>query len=193
MQMKKVYCLIIFSVCCVFANAQLKRLRPNQSSVTNAQLYQIQKGSEISLGFNGIKSLSGNYFIGLGLDLKYAYNFTESLAATASTGYSSVAGVHYFPIKLGARFMMHQIFYIEPQLGEGVAKHNNVAEYNNSNSFFLYAAQMGVIPTKNLDVSLRYEGLTPIGGNGNNDFFNGYNSLYTLSLRVACRLPFDNK
>ena len=186
--MKQFWLLCLFIIC---------------GTIADAQMYRIQKGSEISVGISGMQPLGSfhtNYNLGFGFDLKYAYNFNETLAATVSAGYNyfgsnSIGGIgfHYFPLKLGARYT-RQIFYIEPQLGVATTKTGGV--YDAVKTCFLYAVQIGIIPIKNLDVSLRYEGCKPdiVSYSYNND---GYysNSFYinTFSLRVACRLPFNNK
>ncbi|UAY55040.1 outer membrane beta-barrel protein [Arachidicoccus terrestris] len=154
--------------------------------VSNAQ-YERPIGSEFSVGITGalpVGDFSDVSSFGLGGDLKYAYNFNESIAATVSAGYNNFfvkdelknAGfdknVGIVPLKAGVRFSMGGL-YAEPQLGVAIGTNEG------SESAFTYAGQVGVMATQNLDLSLRYEGWSK------NDIKNGF-----VGLRVAYTMPF---
>ena len=167
----------------VFNKQQQSRLNATDSAKSHFG-NALQKNSEISVGASGIQPLGvfhNDYKTGFGFDLKYAYNFNERLALTVSVGYNSFSNrdgfshYKYVPAKAGVRYRYH-IFYIEPQLGSPLTC-----------SGILYAAQIGVIPIKNLDVSLRFEAGTTLSANTH------YINSGVFSLRVACRLPFNNR
>jgi len=154
--------------------------------VSNAQ-YERPIGSEFSVGITGalpVGDFSDVSSFGLGADLKYAYNFNESIAATVSAGYNNFfvkdelknlgadKNVGIVPLKAGVRFSMGGL-YAEPQLGVAIGTNEG------SESALTYAGQVGVMATQNLDLSLRYEGWSK------NDVKSGF-----VGLRVAYTMPF---
>ncbi len=141
-----------------------------------------QQGSELSIGLEGGLPLNGwsaggqkLYSFGIGGSLKYAYNFDESVAATLQAGYinfmaktvtvdgetGKYPAIGQIPIKAGIRFSMGQ-FYAEPQLGMSIF----TASGGGSSTAFTYAGNIGVLASKNFDVSLRYEGWSKDGNAG---------------------------
>ena len=153
---------------------------------TKAQQYERPIGSEFSVGVTGglpVGDLGDGYSFLLGGDLKYAYNFNESIAATVSAGYNNFflkkelkdlgfknSGI--IPVKAGVRFSMSAL-YAEPQLGVAIGTGDN------SESAFTYAGQVGFMASPNLDLSVRYEGWSK------NSISNGF-----VGLRVAYTMPF---
>ena len=109
---------------------------------------------------------------GIGATLKYAYNFGESSAITATAGYITYAGkeqdimgfkvkgvaMGQIPFKVGYRHSFSG-FYVEPQLGFSSFS----ASGGGSTSGFTYAANLGYKVSK-FDLSARYESVSVTGG-----------------------------
>ncbi|GAB3366644.1 hypothetical protein GCM10027566_38490 [Arachidicoccus ginsenosidivorans] len=148
--------------------------------------YERPIGSEFSVGITGalpVGDFSDYSSFGLGADLKYAYNFDETIAATVSAGYNNFfaksdlkdAGfkdVGFVPLKAGVRFSMGGL-YAEPQIGAAIGTNKG------GSTALTYAGQIGVMASSNLDLSVRYEGWSK------NDVKNGF-----VGLRVAYTMPF---
>ena len=153
--------------------------------VSKAQ-YERPIGSEFSVGVTGalpVGDFSDFSSFGLGIDAKYAYNFDEVIAATVSAGYNNffaksewkdMGGKDYgfVPLKAGVRFSMGG-FYAEPQIGAAIGTSKG------SETALDYAGQVGIMASPNLDLSLRYEGLSK------NSVTNSF-----IGLRVAYTMPF---
>ena len=154
--------------------------------VSNAQ-YERPLGSEFSVGITGalpVGDFSDVSSFGLGIDAKYAYNFDEVIAATVSAGYNNFfvkdewksqgadKTLGYIPVKAGVRFSMGGL-YAEPQVGVAFGTNDGAG------SAFTYAGQLGFMASRNLDLSLRYEGWSK------NDIKSGF-----VGLRVAYTMPF---
>lgn len=149
--------------------------------------YERPIGSEFSVGITGalpVGDFSDVSSFGLGADLKYAYNFDETIAATVSAGYNNFfvkselkdmgvdKNIGIVPLKAGVRFSMGGL-YAEPQIGAAIGT-NDGAE-----TALTYAGQIGVMASPNLDLSVRYEGWSK------NDVKNGF-----VGLRIAYTMPF---
>lgn len=143
--------------------------------------YERPIGSEFSVGVTGALPVGdfGDYSsFGLGIDAKYAYNFSEAIAATASAGYTNFFGKDdadnsgFIPLKAGIRFSMGAL-YAEPQIGAAIGTGEG------STTLLDYAGQIGFMASSNLDLSLRYEGLSK----------NSVTSSF-IGLRVAYTMPF---
>lgn len=160
---------------------------------SKAQTYERPVGSEFSVGINPalpVGDFSDVSSFGLGLDLKYAYNFNESIAATVSAGYNHFFvkddlkdipfvdnSIGFIPIKAGVRFSMAN-FYAEPQIGAAIGT-NDGAGTN-----LTYAGQIGVMASPNFDIGLRYEGISSDNAYGDNS------TLGFVALRLAYTMPF---
>lgn len=173
------------------------------STVTSAQSYERQIGSEFSIGIEGALPMNGWDFydenggnskisdFGIGATVKYAYNFNETIAATFQTGYIYFPGkdlgggkvnTSQIPIKAGVRFSMSS-FYIEPQFGLSSVNVKAVStldaiSYSGSTTAFTYAIGIGAMAGPNFDVGFRYEAMSKDGTMG------------FLALRLAYSLPF---
>lgn len=159
---------------------------------TNAQSYERPIGSEFSIGISPalpVGDFSDVSSFGVGADLKYAYNFNESIAATVSAGYNNffVKGdlkdlgfkdMGFVPLKAGVRFSMAN-FYAEPQIGAAIGT-NKGGETN-----LTYAGQIGVMATPSFDISLRYEGISE-----GKDIEGNNSSIGFVALRLAYTMPF---
>jgi hypothetical protein len=153
--------------------------------VSQAQ-YERPIGSEFSVGITGalpVGDFSDYSSFGLGIDAKYAYNFDEVIAATVSAGYNNffVKGdlkdlgyknQGFVPLKAGVRFSMGGL-YAEPQIGAAIGTSKG------SETVLDYAGQLGFMASPNLDLSLRYEGMSK------NSITNSF-----IGLRVAYTMPF---
>ena len=161
-------------------------------------------GSELSVGLEGALPLGGwDYYdgtsasskiadFGVGLTLKYAYNFNETVAATFQTGYIYFPGkdlggaklnVGQIPIKAGVRLSMNS-FYLEPQIGVSSinVKGKNTIENisaTGSTSAFTYAIGVGARLSNAVDLGLRYEAMSNEG------------SMSFLGLRLGYMIPFN--
>lgn len=159
---------------------------------TKAQTYERPIGSEFSIGISPalpVGDFNKTSSFGLGADLKYAYNFDETIAATVSAGYNNFfvkkdlkdlgfeSNVGFVPIKAGVRFSMGNL-YAEPQIGAAIGTSEG------SETKLTYAGQIGVMASPNFDVSLRYEGISA------GKKLNGDNAtLGFVALRLAYTLP----
>lgn len=137
------------------------------------------------------------YKFGFGFDAKYAYNFSKAFAVTGSLGitnfsrkthllasgepYEQIHNFSYVPLKFGARFS-YRIFYFEPQAGIAFPVDNDAS------TSFMYAVQAGIVPFKNFDASIRFEGVT--FSNGGNSYAPGGSDAGMFALRLAYALPF---
>ncbi len=160
-------------------------------------------GSELSIGLEtglALGQLKDISSFGVGGTIKYAYNFDESMAVTFQSGYidfisknvnprndgsysaSGKTNTSQIPFKAGFRYSIGR-FYFEPQLGVSIIR-QKLVDYgtSNSTSAFTFAANIGVLATRNFDMSVRYEGMSR--GNG---------SLVYLALRLAYSLPLSKK
>lgn len=160
-------------------------------------------GSELSIGLEtglatgNLRNISS---MGVGGTIKYAYNFNENIAATFQSGYidfisknaissdytSGLVKINtsQIPIKAGFRYSIGR-FYVEPQLGVSLIHQKDVETENgwsNNTSAFTYAGNIGVLATRNFDMSVRYEGMSKNNG-----------SLGYLALRLAYSFPLKGK
>ncbi|AYD47581.1 outer membrane beta-barrel protein [Arachidicoccus soli] len=164
---------------------------------TKAQTYERPLGSELSIGISPmlpVGDFSNAYSFGLGGDLKYAYNFDESIALTLSAGYNNfwgkkttVAGVEFtpkaqgfVPIKAGVRFSAGQ-FYAEPQIGVAISTNSENDRITKSSSSLTYAGQVGVMVNRNFDIGFRYEAISTGFNKSNGD----QRTLGSLALRLG--------
>lgn len=156
-------------------------------------------GSELSIGLEaGLATGNLRNFssMGVGGTIKYAYNFNENMAATFQSGYidfiskneksnnyySGKINTSQIPIKAGFRYSIGR-FYFEPQLGVSLIHQKFVDENESTNtSAFTYAGNIGVLATRNFDMSVRYEGMSKSNG-----------SLGYLALRLAYSFPLKGK
>ena len=173
--------------------------------ITNAQSYlERPTGSELSIGVEGALPLNGwdaydlggNHTkispFGIGLTVKYAYNFSESFAATLQSGYLFFPGndlgdgkinTSQIPIKAGVRLSMNR-FYLEPQAGISslnvkVKSNDKSLEVSGSTTAFTYAIGAGVMASQNFDIGLRYEAMSNNGTSG----YLGLRLAYCFSLK----------
>ncbi|PZP49115.1 MAG: hypothetical protein DI598_08615 [Pseudopedobacter saltans] len=155
-------------------------------------------GSELSIGVEtglAVGNLKHYSSMGVGGSVKYAYNFNESMAATFQSGYISFIsknpthdGTNYgngkiktsqIPFKAGFRYSLGR-FYMEPQLGVSLLRQKMIDTGNSDNTTgFTYAGNIGVLATRDFDISVRYEGISKSGG-----------SIGYLGLRLAYSFPF---
>lgn len=166
-------------------------------ATTKAQTYERPIGSEFSIGISPmlpVGNFSDGYSFGLGGNLKYAYNFDESIAFTLSAGYNNfwgkkttVAGVDFtpkaqgfVPIKAGVRFSAGQ-FYVEPQIGVAISTNSENERITKNSSSLTYAGQIGVMVNRNFDIGFRYEALSTGYNKSNGDA----RTLGFLGLRLA--------
>lgn len=162
-----------------------------------AQTYERPIGSELSIGVSPmlpVGDFGKSYSFGLGGDLKYAYNFDESIAFTLSAGYNNFWGKKttignvdftpkaqgFVPIKAGVRFSAGQ-FYAEPQIGVAISTNSDNDRITKNNSSLTYAGQVGVMVNQNFDIGFRYEGISTGFNKSNGDA----RTLSTLALRLG--------
>lgn len=139
-------------------------------------------GAELALPIGDFADISG---IGIGGSAKLAIPVGDG-NATLSAGYVNfsakdftVAGItvkgsstYLIPIKAGYRFNLGEGgFNFEPQAGYSVGK--------NSGGGFTYAGNIGYLINNQVDLSLRYEGVSKSGG-----------SIAMIGLRVAYHFSF---
>lgn len=154
-------------------------------------------GSELSIGLEtglAVGNLRDYSSFGVGGTAKYAYNFNESIAATFQTGYidfisknvvnpnpnngTGKINTSQIPLKVGVRYGIGR-FYMEPQLGMSILREKWVdGGVSNSSTAFTYAGNIGVLATRNFDLSVRYEGISKKSG-----------SIGYLGLRLAYAFP----
>lgn len=141
-------------------------------------------GVEAGLPLGDLKDVSS---FGIGGSVMGEYAAAESLGLTLSAGYMTFSGktieedgesfkapsLNLIPVLVGAKYHFNEKFYGHAQLGMSFAS-VKVAGVSASTSAFTYAPTIGVTPSENIDISLKYQSYTK-----------GGSSTSFLGLRVA--------
>jgi len=137
-------------------------------------------GVEAGLPLGDLKETSS---LGIGGSVMGEYAAAESLGLTLSAGYLTFSGktiedekmpaLNLIPVLVGAKYHFNDKFYGHAQLGMSFAS-VKVLGVSASTSAFTYAPTIGVTPSENIDISLKYQAYTK-----------GGSSTSFLGLRVA--------
>ncbi len=114
-------------------------------------------------------TLNSTQKIGIGGSAKVAFPVGPDLDITGSAGFISYSGdvnggvkrpaLNFIPIKAGARYrFVPGGFYLEPQLG--YTSINTPNSNGSASGGFTYAANLGYIINRSLDISGRYEAVS---------------------------------
>lgn len=131
------------------------------TGTSNEAIYDYNQAFRLGFGLNA-GAATGDYFnFALGGDVRLQYDLTEKTSLTLTTGYTHLFGkedyigdLGYIPVKAGFKaFVLKNSLYVLGEVGAGFAVTN---DYNQTT--FLWAPGIGYA-NKNIDLSVRYEGL----------------------------------
>jgi hypothetical protein len=153
-------------------------------------------GPEAALPLGTFHSNSG-YKFGIGGSAKLNIPVATNIDISASAGYigfsgsklETVADKNTFttiPFKGGIRFRTNGGFYFEPQAGYTQTKYSN----SEGEGLFTYAANVGYLINRAVDISLRYEAMAAQNNRTVGEFNVNGESVKMLGLRVAYNIPF---
>lgn len=155
--MKKVIFSLAIAVVALSANAQKESDKTLKFSV----------GVEAGLPLGDFKQVAS---IGIGGSVQGEYAAAETVGITLSAGYLTFSGktvdedgisfkypsTSIIPVLAGAKFYFAEKFYGHAQAG--------MSFFNNGGgSAFTYAPALGVMPSENIDISLKYQGASKSG------------------------------
>lgn len=168
------------------------------SAVTFAQKKSEVQGTTLGIGVEAglplSKAFKQTQSVGIGGSAKVGIPIFEGGDVTISAGYISFSGktesgykypaLNTIPLKAGLRYSISGDFYGEPQLGYTIlsAKDPTTGK-SESDGAFTYAAGVGYMVNKKIDIGLRYEAFTQSEDVGNGVKVSLTSSL--LGLRVA--------
>lgn len=198
--MKKISMLLMLTMFFVtknFAQSSTTTTTSGSSSAVATRGLELSIGAEGALPIGSFKDKS-KYQFGLGGSAKLAIPLANNLDATISAGYiafsrskiNEVRNRNTFttiPFKGGLRVRMSG-FYFEPQLGITQTKISN--QEGGGSGVFTYAANIGFLVARAVDLSVRYEALgatkvQDIQGTGTGDV-----SAKMIGILAAFNIPF---
>ena len=163
--MKKVIFTLAIATVAFTANAQDKK---------SDKEFKFSVGVEAGLPLGDLKE--GSSF-GIGGSVMGEYAAAESLGLTLSAGYLTFSGktidvdgesfkspsLNLIPVLVGAKYHFNDKFYGHAQLGMTFAS-VKVEGVSASTSAFTYAPTIGVTPSENIDISVKYQAYSKGGG-----------------------------